>query len=213
MKTERRYLPGTTTVETRDDGSKVIAGHAAVFADGSPDTEFRLGKLADGREYIEHVMPEAFTGTAEDRNIVGLFNHDRNLVLGRNGGSMVLSVDQRGLRYEIPVDPEDPDHARILRKIERGDVTGSSFSFAPNEGGVTRRVEDGRLIRELRSLRVFDVGPVTFPAYAGTSAEVSRRDAEPAWQEAADVKPPVVTTTPEQVRNRLRVLDIIEDAR
>ncbi|MCT7656157.1 HK97 family phage prohead protease [Oceanimonas sp. NS1] len=60
-----------------------------------------------------------------------LFNHDPNFVLGRTrSGTLALSVDADGLRYEI--DPPDTQTVRdlVLAPLARGDITGSSFAFA-----------------------------------------------------------------------------------
>jgi phage head maturation protease len=52
-------------------------------------------------------------------------------------------------------------------------VTGSSFSFIPHpEKGVVNVKEGNIYVRELHSVQLFDVGPVTFPAYQGSTTGV-----------------------------------------
>ena len=65
--------------------------------------------------------------------------------------------------------------------IRRGDLQGSSFGFE-----VTKqdwRHDDRTDIREIRAVRLFDVGPVTFPAYESTTTAVRCEDARKAFAE------------------------------
>lgn len=169
MSIERRNIPterARVHVEKREDGKRFITGYAAVYyRDGDAGTEFQLST-----DLIERIMPGAFDrALSESDDARGLFNHDSNNLLGRvSAGTLTLSVDDIGLRYEIPVDENDPDHLRVVAKIERGDLNGSSFSFIAEK--VTWIEEGDRDIREINSVKLYDVGPVTFPAYESTTA-------------------------------------------
>lgn len=164
---ERRFLPTQQVmVDVRADGRKVIAGYAAVFYDGTEATEYELWP-----GLRERVAPTAFNNAiAQNADVLGLFNHNSSLVLGRTKpGTMRLSVDSKGLRYEI--DPGETTVAKdLMVNLERKEVTGSSFGFIADEVKWTRGKDFD--IRELISVQLFDVGPVTFPAYAGTDAGV-----------------------------------------
>lgn len=164
---QTRELP---TVETREDGKRVLAGYAAVFhRSGDPGTEINLwGNV------FERIMPGAFDRALKDGDDVrALFNHDRNFVLGRSlAGTMRLRVDARGLFYEI--DLGDTQVAKdVEQHVKRGDVTGSSFGFLPDDsGGIVWREEATKDIREVHSVRLYDVGPVTYPWYGGATASL-----------------------------------------
>ncbi len=143
-----------------------IAGYAAVFDSQSED----LGYFQELREEID---PHAFDNVvAANPDVRGFFNHDPNCVLGRTtAGTLRLNVDARGLNYEI--DPPDTQLARdLMVSLRRKDITGSSFSFACKrdqwtdnpDGSVTRRI--------LEFDALYDVGPVTFPAYPAASSGV-----------------------------------------
>jgi hypothetical protein len=96
-------------------------------------------------------------------------------LLGReSSGTLRLSVDDRGLRYEIDA-PES--RADVVEAIERGDVRGSSFAFRVKPAQENwSRMADGRQLREIREVDgLFDVGPVMKPAYGATESFVSRR--------------------------------------
>lgn len=171
---ERRFST-QAGVEVRADGkSKAIVGYAAVFYDGTRETEYELW---DGA--VERIMPGAFT-SAMDRpdDVRGLFNHDPNQIIGRNtAGTMTLTVDERGLRYEIEP-PDSPVGHTVVTALQRGDVSGSSFAFLVPHGG-QRWIEEVGVgdspdleVREITDVELFDVGPVTYPAYEATVSDV-----------------------------------------
>lgn len=163
---ERRLFGGSgLKIETRADGKSAIVGHAAVFyREGDTKTEFRLLP-----NVVERVKPSAFArALAEKQDVRGLFNHDPNHVLGRTAaGTMRLSADEHGLKYEIDV-PDTQIARDMAESIRRGDITGSSFSFSVPKGGDNFDSRGG--VRWLNDVNLFDVGPVTMPAYEGTSA-------------------------------------------
>lgn len=173
MSIERRIR--TEGVEVRDaEGSPpTITGYAAVtYRADDPGTQYVFqhsrGKIA------ERFMPGAFDRVvSEKQDVRALFNHDPNIVLGRtSAGTLKLSVDEVGLRYEIT--PPDTQAARdAMESIRRGDVTGSSFGFTIPQAG--QRFKEGNpgepTVREITSVDVLDVSPVTFPAYEATSTE------------------------------------------
>lgn len=176
-------------VGARADGKPVITGYAAVFYDpNDPGTEYEM--WSDVRERI---MPGAFDRALREDDVRALFNHDDCFVLGRStAGTLRLSVDAKGLRYEI--DPPDTQCARdLMESLKRGDISGSSFMFRPLEN-VIRETDAGYII-ERTQLKLFDVGPVAFPAYESATAGVRssadtdavRREVE-AWRAARALK-------------------------
>lgn len=177
-KPEREQLRNNQApkIERRNDGEHKTAhliGYAAVFyREDDPGTEFELW---DGGP-IERILPGAFDNLSEN-DVRGLFNHDKSRVLGRvASGTMSLTVDSVGLRYDITLADTEADRDLAV-KIERGDIDGSSFAFIATEIVWRDEKRDGtsREFREIAAADVFDVGPVTYPAYAGTSSDVARR--------------------------------------
>ncbi len=179
MTIERRFIPNKTTsgmkIEKRADGGSTIFGYAACFFDpGDAGTEYALYPGVR-----ERVMPGAFDRCMRDKQDVrGLFNHSPDFLLGRcSAGTMRLSVDRRGLRYEIDL-PDTQAGRDVAESIRRGDLTGSSFSFDV----VSQRFTYGQMadsgsdvednIRELLDVNLFDVGPVSFPAYSSTEVGI-----------------------------------------
>lgn len=126
-------------------------------------------------DFRETIAPGAFDDVLQD-DVRALFNHDPNLILGRlPAGTLRLSVDDVGLLYEV--DLPDVDYARNLAvSIERGDVTQSSFAFSlALEGDKLEKKADGTYLRTITKIeRLYDVAPVTYPAYPDTT--VGQRD-------------------------------------
>jgi HK97 family phage prohead protease len=183
------------TIECRDDGTpSKLSGYGAVFyREGDTATEFRL---AD--DVVERIHPSAFDEALKRRDdVAGLVNHDSNRLLGRTtAGTMRLSVDGRGLRYEIDLD--DTTIARdTAKQVQRGDLDGSSFAFFVESE--EWRQEDKRHIREVKQVRLVDTGPVVFPAYAGTSADVraEMRAADEGWRETMPQPPQDLPSEPQ----------------
>jgi uncharacterized protein len=160
---ERRGF--TSAVGAAGGARKTIYGYAAVY-----------GKLSeDLGGFREMIRAGAFDGVL-GQDTVGLFNHDSNLVLGRTtSGSLRLAVNSAGLAYEI--DPPPTTWAGdLLVSIARGDVHQSSFAFTIARGGDEWREATPDTPYVLRIInrveRLYDVSPVTSPAYEDTSATV-----------------------------------------
>lgn len=145
-----------------------IYGYGAVFYNPrDPGTEYYLGSTIR-----ERIAPGAFDRVlASSDEVKSYFNHDMNYSLGsRVNGTLKIWKDSRGLKYEIDYDESDPDHVKVLAKIRRGDLRGSSFSFSTRQESVTR---DGQqLIRVIEDLKLHEVGPVDMPAYISTTAGI-----------------------------------------
>ena len=161
---ERSYCREVRTEKTQ--GGTRIAGTAAVFYDGTRSTEFDL------REGVrERILPGAFDNAlARPDDVRALKNHDSSQILGRTkAGTLELSIDERGLHYSTT--PSDTLLYRdTLTEIARGDLDGSSFQFVVTDQNLIREGDD--IIREIRDVQLYDVGPVTFPAYPATAAQV-----------------------------------------
>lgn len=163
MERERRSFPLTEIRIHEDDSGKSVEGHAAVYEKLSED-------LGGFREKIDR---GAFDGVLTD-DVRALFNHDANMVLGRTkSGTLSLETDQDGLVYRFSA-PDTTAGKDLLVMLERGDVDQSSFGFRVSEDKWEER-DDGQVIRTIKKVeRLFDVSPVTFPAYPDT--DVAKRE-------------------------------------
>lgn len=163
MNKETRTLAASLKIEKRNDEGEgvVLRGHAAVFNSDSHD----LGG------FVERIEPGAFKRSIDSADDVrALFNHDTNIVLGRTtAGTLRLAEDERGLAIEIDVPDTQYVRDLVVAPIERGDISQMSFGFRVRAGGANwTEDDDGQAYRTLTDLELFEVSPVTFPAYPDT---------------------------------------------
>jgi HK97 family phage prohead protease len=188
---ERRTVSGDVELrEAPGGGSMRIVGYAAKFyREADPGTQYELWRGA-----VERIMPGAFDEAVAGDDVRALFNHDSSQILGRTkSGTLKLSVDDVGLRYEV--EPADTSVYRDVQTfLQRGDVDGSSFQFSIPADGERWSRQGSLEIREITKVKLFDVGPVTFPAYSAATSGVrneelaearSRRDQ---WAQDAEQK-------------------------
>lgn len=148
-------------IAAADNTPSKIAGHAAKFDVLSED----LGG------FRERIAPGAFAKTIGSADIRALWNHDANIVLGRNkSGTLRLSEDAAGLAFEV--DMPDTQYVRdlVMSPIARGDVNQCSFGFYTVSDKWAK--VDGEWLRTLLEVELFDVSPVTYPAYQQTDVAV-----------------------------------------
>jgi HK97 family phage prohead protease len=129
---------------------------------------------ADIGDFTEIIDPHAFDTVLKARGLdcTCLFNHSPHHLLGRNvSGTLRLSVDSRGLRYECDL-ANTNIAADLYELVKRGDVRASSFGFfcKRDEWSVDANGQMRRRILEVGNL--LDVSPVTYPAYPTTSAQL-----------------------------------------
>jgi HK97 family phage prohead protease len=168
---ERRFTNAQTSqaVQLRAEGEdRTIEGYGAIFYDGTEASEYRLYD-----DMVERIDESAFArAIKENQDVRGLFNHDPSLVLGRStSGTMKLSVDKTGLLYVIQKGNTTVAND-VAEHLERGDVSGSSFAMVVRGVEWHQEERNGVTVdvRTIKDVDLFDVGPVTYPAYAGTES-------------------------------------------
>lgn len=170
---ERRIMPCEMRMDgTAEDAAPVISGHGSVF-------NTRSENLGGFREVI---MPGAFDDVLND-DVRALFNHDPNFVLGRTiSGTLTLEVDERGLKYEILSPNTQTIRDLLLEPLKRGDISQSSFAFrVARDGEEWDEDDEGVVVRTIHKFKqLFDVSPVTYPAYPEAGAATRAMDA---WKE------------------------------
>jgi HK97 family phage prohead protease len=116
---ELRATPGVVQLRRGDSGrgGARIGGYAAVFNKRSRD----LGG------FVEVIAPGAFNRSRGNGwpNVLCRYEHT-DLIGTSAAGTLTLSIDSRGLLYEV-----EPPRARadVVELVERGDVRYSSFAF------------------------------------------------------------------------------------
>lgn len=165
---------------------RTIEGYAVVFGQESRVLYDKTKK----RFFVEVIEPGAVTEEMlRGWDIKALCEHNKERMLARSFrgvGSLSLSVDSYGVKYRFTA-PNTPDGDYVVEMIKRGDMFGSSFAYWADEKKNVRYEmrADGKLLRRVRSVdRMFDVSPVSDPAYTGT--EVSVRSLDEYFEPAAD---------------------------
>lgn len=180
-----------------DRSPGTMTGYAAVF--GKPSA------VIEGR-FVERLTPGAFAPAIEGTDTVALYNHDPNYVLGRkSAGTLRMAEDAIGLRVEIDL-PDNSLGRDLAESIRRRDVLGQSFSFTVPAGGDEwdrSAVPAQRIVKAIGKL--YDVGPVVFPAYEDTT--VAMRALRTLQAEPAPPDPRIILER-ERDTARLRLLEV-----
>jgi HK97 family phage prohead protease len=154
---ERRYLLYKYTELRADEKENTIYGYGARFNVWSSP----LGM------FKEKIRKGAFSKTIGESDIRSLFNHDPNFILSRTRNKTLrLWEDEKGLAFEAKL--PDTSYAKdLLENIRRKNITQNSFGFEAIQDEWNKAGNK----RELVEVKLFDVGPVTFPAYPQTSVQ------------------------------------------
>lgn len=162
MKQETRNFDADFEIRAESDGMTFV-GYAAKFNSRSEN----LGG------FVETIERGAFSRSLRSRNDVKLLvNHDSGRVLASSRAKTLrLYEDQVGLRVEadLPNTTDGRDMAELLR---RGDLNKMSFGFSVQKDSWNNEMTE----RTLKSVRLFEVSIVAFPAYEETEAMVRSLD-------------------------------------
>jgi len=149
-----------------------LVGYLAVFNEWS-----EINSAHEGH-FLERLSPGSFAQTIADNasRMKVTFNHGKDPQLGDKvlGIPSVLTEDQRGVRYEVPL--FDTAYNRELAPGLKAGAYGSSFRFNVTAEDFNKRAKRseynpfGIPERTGREVRMQEFGPVTFPAYEGASA-------------------------------------------
>lgn len=147
------------------DGPIGFKGHAAVF-----DTRTWIGSKRWG--FWEEMAPGCFTKTLGESDVRFLINHDPNLILARQAhaptDTLTLAEDEVGLAVDADMAPTS--YGRDLAiSLDRGDVTQMSFAFDMVAYEWSYLADGTELLRHTE-VALWDVSPVTYPAYVETDA-------------------------------------------
>lgn len=170
---EKRQIQTPIEFKT-DDESEVIEGYALktdVFSNPMPILD---------KKFKEIIQPGALDNT-DLSNVVALFNHDRNQVLGRIGANLTLETDDTGLKYRIaPVNTTL--FKDLIENVKAGLINASSFHFEVEPGGDSWyevQDDDADYVHVVSKIKqITDVSVVTAPAYNEATAGVSQRSVD-----------------------------------
>jgi hypothetical protein len=166
----RAFTPGPELREDAEEG-RTLFGHFAVF-----DRWTEINSAFEGN-FLERIAPGAFRKTfRENRDrIKVLFQHGNDPQLGDKPIARIdqLHEDDEGAYYEASLYDGLPD--LVMSGLRDGQY-GASFRFQVMREDLNEEPdaseENPRALpeRTLKELRLFEFGPVTFPAYADATA-------------------------------------------
>lgn len=162
-KPERRFISGAQ-IRAKKGDTPGIEGYGAVFNE----------QFDTGWGMIETILPGAFTRALKEKQDVRcLFNHNPDNLLGRTkSGTLHLQQDDHGLLFDCDSNPDARVASDVQAMVDRGDLDGCSFAFIVRECTWREEKDDKGITtfyRDISDVDLFDVGPVTYPAYEGTS--------------------------------------------
>lgn len=162
MKQETRNFDADFEIRAEGDGMTFV-GYAAKFNSRSEN----LGG------FVETIERGAFSRSLRSRNDVKLLvNHDSGRVLASSRAKTLrLYEDEVGLRVEADL-PNTTDGRDMAELLKRGDLNKMSFGFSVQKDSWNNEMTE----RTLKSVRLFEVSIVAFPAYAETEAMVRSLD-------------------------------------
>lgn len=155
MREQRAYIH--SEVRAANETSRVVTGYAAVF--GSPSQPL-------WGEWREQIQPGAFAESlASEDDIYALWQHSSaQPIASRDAGTLKLEEDKKGLRCEITFGDSSTEEF-WYSKIKDGTIKRMSFGFESQEEGTDYDTKMRTLVR----VKLFEVSPVTWPAYPATS--------------------------------------------
>ncbi|ELB89004.1 hypothetical protein Rwratislav_31624 [Rhodococcus wratislaviensis IFP 2016] len=170
------------SAESGGDG-RTLSGYAAVF---DQDTEI---DSYEG-QFFERIAPGAFAKTLRERKPIMQYNHGFDPRVGTVpiGAFTDIREDQRGLFVEARLFDNDVVEP-VRQAIEAHAIGGMSFKFRVvrddwrDDNGDPLSAKDvasllyrpgtrGPLRRTIKEVQLYEAGPVSSPAYAGTSVGV-----------------------------------------
>ena len=156
---ELRILPTET-----EEKSYMVEGYASTF-------EPYVLMTIDGIDYSERIEPTAFD-KADMTDVVFRVDHEGSVYARTSAGTVELWTDEHGLAQRT--DLSRTQKARdLFEEIEAGNYPKMSFAFTVAEEKFDSETHT-RIISKIA--KVFDIGPVSFPANPTTELSVATRD-------------------------------------
>lgn len=169
MKMETNKERRLFTVELRaaegDNETRRVTGYAAVF-----NSWTNIGSW-----FREMIAPGSVSAALQRSDIRALFNHDPNHLLARtSSGTLEVREDDKGMYFEFEMPESRQD---LYELIKRGDLNQCSFAFTVAREEWRYNKEDDKEERIIQEFdQIYDVGPVTYPAYEATSISARCQD-------------------------------------
>jgi HK97 family phage prohead protease len=185
-----RMIPEDRAQSGISDDGNTLYGYAITY--DQPET---IIDPDTGYTFRERIAKGAFRKTLRERGdqIQPLFNHGKDPSIGKKplGVFKTLREDSTGLYFEVDL-AATSYNGDIKALLQQGALRGNSVNMLVTRDSWTADRESGMEERTVREAMLAELGPVTFPAYAG--AQASLRDQDP---DAGDTSEDAEGTSPE----------------
>lgn len=133
-----------------------------------------------GGFFREIIEPGAADHLLNSGEVYSVINHDNNLILGRQSNNR-LKLERAGDKIIATVDPPDGlSYVNDLKiNIREKNIIGASYRFTVNPEDETWDTSKDIYERRIKKFSgLFEVGPVTNPAYRGNGTRLEKRDVD-----------------------------------
>lgn len=187
-----RSVPFTLDRAADDGDGLTLEGYGAVFGDPT-----RIDSWEG--TFDEQIQRGAFSETLKERTPVIQFDHGHHPLVGSLpiGSVDVIREDAHGLFVRARLHDNwlvEP----VRDAIASGAITGMSFRFSVVKDAIDKTGDTP--LRTIQEVKLYEVGPVVFPAYESTSvgvrSDVARLVSDPALR--AELARALVLGTPDE---------------
>lgn len=202
-----RSIVGTDEVrDNSDSDGRTLISKFSVF-----DTWTEINSRYEGH-FLERIAPGAFKKTIDENRdqIKVLYDHGHDPSVGNKPLGKVVDIREEDGAAVGEVHLFDATYVNDLVPALRSGTLGSSFRFQVVREDFDMKPQrsdynpDGLPERTVREVRLFEFGPVTFPAYSDATAGLRsdtdrwlREIVEPSTARTSDEPEPSEATTPE----------------
>ncbi|MDC7234568.1 MAG: HK97 family phage prohead protease [Spirochaetales bacterium] len=168
---QKRSLPCEFRTEKQEDGKMHAEGVAILYEETTvlyEDANYR---------YEEVIAQGAASESLVEDDVRAVWNHNYDIVLGRQSAK-TLSLEEKEDGVHVDIDFPDSQEGRDkFTSVERGDVSQMSFGFDILKETVTEdNSGEKRIVRSrVEKVKLYEVSPVTFPAYENTKLNARDR--------------------------------------
>lgn len=161
---EREFASfGTELAQVATKG-RTLVGYASVF-------NYPIDSGVRGHEQTTYVRPGAFTKTLKENpgQVQVLLNHGQDPQVGMKplGVPEVMRQDKHGLYVEVPLDPTSYNDD-IIVSLSSGALRAMSIQFETTQ----EDYNEERTERYIQQVKLYEFGPVTFPANEAAAASL-----------------------------------------
>lgn len=190
-----------------DNKTEIIEGYALKFN--------QLSEILGGQFGFRESIDSKALNNTDLTNVVALFNHDQNQILARTGVNLDLIVDDVGLKYRF-IPPKTQLGNDLVENVRSGLITQSSFAFTlplDDDAEVWEETDNPQYEYNRKILkieRIYDVSPVTFPAYPSTEVKIGARSQNAIDKLKAQKEVPKWAKEKRQLLKQMEIEDILK---